>query len=108
MTKFSFLLLLSCSLFLQSCKDERAIEAMIWKGGVHEITRDLENEKEEYLETDDPKFLQFRAMHKEDMKRVVKMARKYCEKSSNKLTVEETEEREVFFDSLNQASKFFE
>lgn len=109
MTKFFSLLLFVCSLFLVSCKDERAIEAMIWKGGFNEITRDLENGKEEYIGTDEKIFLQFRAMHKEDMKKVIRMARKYCEKGSSKnFTPEESLEREAFFDSLNRDYKFLQ
>jgi hypothetical protein len=109
MTKSFFLLSLLSLFFLVSCKDERALEAMIWNGGHNEITRNLEDGKEEYIETNEKIFLEFRAMHKEDMKKVIRMARKYCDKGSSKnFTLEETLEREAFFDSLNQANKFLQ
>ena len=73
-----FLLLFS---MLVGCQSEKEIMATIWRGGNHEIVRDLENNQEEYLPTDDAKFLEFRCMQKDDAEKLVREALKNCDQN---------------------------
>ena len=67
------------SLVLFGCQNETEIRAMIWKGGNNEITRDLSDGKEEFLPTNDPKFLDFRCLEKSDAEKLVREALKHCD-----------------------------
>lgn len=69
-------------MLLIACDKEVQIKAMIWNGGNHEITRNLENDQVEFLPTDDPKFLDFRCVVKEDMEEIIKEALKECGKAT--------------------------
>ena len=65
-------------LALVACQKESEIRAKVWRGGVHEIVRDLENNQEEYLETNDPAFKDFRCLHKKDAEKLIREALRYC------------------------------
>lgn len=68
-------------LLVVACNRESEIRAKVWRGGNHEITRDLTNGQEEYLPTDDPKFLKFRCMHERDADALIRAALRDCKPS---------------------------
>lgn len=53
----------------------------MWMGGNHEIIRNVKVDGEEfveYLETNDPKFLEFRCMQKDHMDVLIRAALERC------------------------------
>lgn len=64
---------------LMGCKDEKAIRAKFWNGGNNEIVRDINGNQEEFLLTNDPKFLDFVCIEKRDAEALVREALRRCD-----------------------------
>jgi len=75
------ILMLALPLVLASCDLKKRFQVQMWMGGNHEIIRNVKVDGEEfveYLETNDPKFLEFRCMQKDHMDVLIRAALERC------------------------------
>lgn len=77
----NILFLVLSLVFLASCNEERKIRAMVWNTDVNEIWRKIEVDgkpKEEFIPTNDKRFLEFKALHNKDAETLIRAARRSC------------------------------